>query len=313
MTVGDFTDFECSHHHARRMNRLMSHKDAPRNGFFLPRAYHGRSSSVVVSDEPVYLPWGQTAPDDETPTYRACERFDYELELGIVIGAGNTRGHPISVENAEDHIFGFCIINDWSARDIQRWERLPLGPFNAKNHQTFVSPWIVTFEALAPFRAPHVQQIEGRPERPLPHLDRAKDAECGALDIGFKITLSTEKMRAEHLPAVETSTNTFLDSSWSLSQIVAHHTAGGCNLRPGDLIGSGTISGEADHASACLMELTELGRKPLVLPNGETRGFLEYGDEVTFSAASETAGYPRIGFGTCRGRVQKAPMSQNNS
>jgi fumarylacetoacetase len=309
LTVGDFTDFECSHYHSARMRKLMSGATKPlANGYYLPRAYHGRSSSVVVSESPIYLPVGQIEQDNETPAYNACGQLDYELELGIVMGAGNERGCPIPIDEAEQHIFGVCLLNDWSARDIQHWERLPLGPFLGKNHATMISPWIVTLEALAPFRSPQTDPGEGWP-LPLPYLHSERNIAAGGLDVNFDIFVTTQKMREQGLDPYKTSSNRFLDAHWTMSQFVAQHTSGGCNLRPGDLIGSGTVSGPEVHASACLMELTEKGNKPFELPNGETRGFLQVGDEVVFKGVSTKTGYPRIGFGECKGRVA-APRFQ---
>jgi fumarylacetoacetase len=312
MTIGDFTDFECSHHHSTRMRRLMSGATKPlANGHYLPRAYHGRASSVVVSGEPIYLPRGQIEGPNEIPTYKECVKLDYELELGIVIGTGNKRGHTIPIDEAEEHIFGFCIVNDWSARDVQHWERLPLGPFLGKNHATTISPWIVTMEAMAPFRAPQSHPgEEGWPE-PLPYLDSARNRAQGGLDVGVHILLTTAKMRERGDPPYQVSSNRFLDAHWTISQMVTQHTCGGCNLKTGDLFGSGTISGIEDTASACLMELSENGTKFMDLPSGEKRSFLQVGDEVTFIGASKKPGYPRIGFGECKGQVVKPlPVSK---
>ena len=304
MTIGDFTDYECSHHHAKRMRKLMSGASKPLpNGYYLPRAYHGRSSSVVISGSPIYLPIGQIEAENETPVVKPCVNFDYELELGIVVGTGNERGFPISIEDAEDHIFGFCIVNDWSARDIQKWERLPLGPFLGKNHATSISPWVVTMEAMAPFRAPQ-QAVpeEGWPE-PLPYLDSEKNRASGAIDVDFDVLVSTQKMREEDMAPVVNSKNKTLDASWTIAQIITQHTSNGCNLRPGDLIGSGTVSGEAPSASACLMELSEAGSITREMPTGEKRSFLQVGDKVTFKGASKKEGYPKIGFGEVTGTV----------
>ncbi|HAY46668.1 MAG TPA: fumarylacetoacetase [Gammaproteobacteria bacterium] len=303
MDIGDFTDYECSHHHAVRMRKIMSGTSKPlANGFYLPRAYHGRASSVVVSGEPIYLPLGQIEEEKEIPAYKPSEKFDYELELGIIIGAGNKRGHPIAIDDAEDNIFGFCLVNDWSARDIQKWERLPLGPFLGKSHATSMSPWIVTLEALAPFRAPQTHPGADWPE-PLEYLSSDRNRAEGALDVAIDVYLSSEKMRENDDEPHKNSSNRLLDVHWTISQIVAQHTSGGCNLRPGDLIGSGTISGPAPHESACLYELSEGGKTTFNLPNGEIRSFLQVGDEVTFRGASIKEGYPRIGFGEVVGRV----------
>jgi fumarylacetoacetase len=303
IAVGDFTDFECSHHHSKRMRKLMSGASKPlANGYYLPRAYHGRSSSVVVSGSPIYMPTGQIEDQPDIPAYSMSARFDYELELGVIIGTGNERGSPIAIDAAEDHIFGFCLLNDWSARDIQRWERLPLGPFLGKNHATSVSPWVITRDAMIPFRAPQTDPGEGWPT-PLDYLHSERNEREGGLDVSMDVFVSSEKMRKQALPPHKTSSNRFLDAHWTISQFVAQHTCGGCNLRPGDLIGSGTISGVEVYASACLMELTAFGEEPFTLPTGEQRGFLQIGDEVVFKGESVRSGFARIGFGECRGRV----------
>ncbi len=304
MNIGDFTDYECSHHHAKRMRKLMSGATKPLpNGYYLPRAYHGRSSSVVVSGSPIYLPIGQIEAENETPEVKPCVNFDYELELGIIVGTGNERGHPILIEDAEDHIFGFCIVNDWSARDIQKWERLPLGPFLGKNHATSVSPWVITMEAMAPFRAPQQAVPEEGWPAPLPYLDSEQNRASGAIDVDFDVFVSTKKMRQQGMDPVVNSSNTTLDASWTIGQIITQHTSNGCNLRSGDLIGSGTVSGEAPSASACLMELSEAGSITRQLPTGELRSFLQIGDKVTFKGASKKDGYPKIGFGEVTGTV----------
>lgn len=304
MSIGDFTDYECSHHHAKRMRRLMSGASKPLpNGFYLPRAYHGRSSSVVISGSPIYLPIGQIEGENEVPVVKPSVDFDYELELGIIIGTGNERGHPIPITQAEDHIFGFCIVNDWSARDIQKWERLPLGPFLGKNHATSVSPWIITMEALAPFRAPASPPPEENWPAPLPYLDSAENRATGGISIDLEVLVSTEKMRELGHAPHRNSSNTTLDASWTIAQIVTQHTSNGCNLRPGDLIGSGTVSGESPSASACLMELSEAGTRFIEMSTGEQRSFLQVGDQVTFRGASQKKGYPRLGFGEVTGIV----------
>ena len=225
---------------------------------------------MVVSGEPIYLPRGQIEGPHEIPTYKECVKMDYELELGIVIGTGNKRGHTIPMDEAEDHIFGFCIVNDWSARDVQHWERLPLGPFLGKNHATSISPWIVTLEAMAPYRAPQTHPGEGWPD-PLPYLDSARNREQGGLDVNVDVFLTTATMRKQGATPYKVSSNRFLDAHWTVSQMVTQHTCGGCNLQPGDLFGSGTISGIEDYASACLMELSENGTKFMELPGGETQ------------------------------------------
>ncbi|MCL4133184.1 UNVERIFIED_CONTAM: hypothetical protein GTU68_061753 [Idotea baltica] len=303
MNIGDFTDFECSRHHAKRMQRIMSGKSTPSiNGYWQPRAYHGRSSSIVISGTPIYLPWGQVEDSPTSSSYQPCVNFDYELEFGIVIGTGNERNQPIKIDEAEDYVFGVNLINDWSARDIQKFERFPLGPFLGKNHGTSISPWIVTFEALAPYRNP---QPQPGPEYAEPHryLQSERNKEEGGLDMNFDVLVSSEKMRKEDVPAFVNSSNRSLDVHWTVSQILAQHTVSGCNLRPGDLIGSGTISGPESNESACLFELSEGGKQTWQLPNGETRTFLVAGDEVTITGEAKRDGFKRIGFGNVVGRV----------
>ena len=303
MVIGDFTDFECSRHHAKRMQRIMSGKSTPSiNGYWQPRAYHGRSSSVVISGTPIYLPWGQVENSPTSSAYQPCVNFDYELEFGIVIGTGNQHNYPIKIDEAEDYIFGINLINDWSARDIQKFERFPLGPFLGKNHATSVSPWIVTFEALMPYRNPQPQPGSEYAE-PHRYLQSERNKTEGGLDMNFDVFVSSEKMRETEMPAFLNSSNRSLDVHWTVSQILAQHTVSGCNLRPGDLIGSGTISGPESNESACLFELSEGGKKPWQLPSGESRTFLIAGDEVTIRGQAKRDGFKRIGFGHVVGRV----------
>jgi fumarylacetoacetase len=303
--VGDYTDFYVGIHHATNVGKQFR-PDNPLlpNYKYVPIGYHGRASSVRASGEPVIRPNGQRkAPDVDAPEYGPSRRLDYELELGIWIGAGNELGQPIPVSEAATHIAGYCLLNDWSARDIQAWEYQPLGPFLAKNFLTSVSPWVVTPQALEPFRRPMPPRPPGDPQ-PLPYLDDPQDRERGAFSIQLEVTLSTEKMRAAGLAAHILSRGS-ADAAmyWSAAQIVAHHSSNGCNLQPGDLIGTGTLSTDSAGGLGSLLEISQGGKKPVDLPSGETRSFLEDGDEVTMKAWCEGEGAVRIGFGECIGRV----------
>jgi fumarylacetoacetase len=292
--IGDYTDFYASIHHATNVGSMFR-PDNPLmpNYKWLPVGYHGRSSSIVVSGTPVRRPHGQTKDDaSASPQFGPSKRLDYELELGAFIGRGNALGEPIPVGNALEHVFGFCLVNDWSARDIQTWEYQPLGPFLAKNFATSVSPWIVTLDALEPFRtkAQHDDPL-------LPHLQ-----DDVAFDINVEVWLRSAKMSEP----VRISRGNFRDMYWTVAQLVAHHASNGCNLQPGDLLASGTISGREKDSRGCLLELTWRGTEPIELPGGETRKFLEDGDEVILRAYCERDGLPRIGFGECRGVVHPA-------
>jgi fumarylacetoacetase len=303
--IGDYTDFYVGIHHATNVGKQFR-PDNPLlpNYKYVPIGYHGRASSVRASGEPVVRPNGQRkAPDAEVPEYGPSHRLDYELELGMWIGQGNELGSPIPIAEAADHIGGYCLLNDWSARDIQAWEYQPLGPFLAKNFLTSVSPWIVSTEALAPFRKPMPPRPHGDPE-PLTYLNDANDRESGALGIQLEVTLTTEKMRSDGLePHVLSRGSADAAMYWSAAQIVAHHSSSGCNLQPGDLIGTGTLSTDSATGLGSLLEISQSGKQPIELPGGETRSFLEDGDEVTLKAWCETEGAARIGFGECVGRV----------
>ncbi|HEX9983395.1 MAG TPA: fumarylacetoacetase [Thermoanaerobaculia bacterium] len=294
--IGDYTDFYASVHHATNVGSMFR-PDNPLlpNYKWVPIGYHGRASSIVVSGTPVHRPHGQTRDDaDAPPVFGPSKRLDYEMELGFFIGPGNNLGDPIPVTDALDHVFGFCIVNDWSARDLQTWEYQPLGPFLAKNFATSISPWIVTLDALEPFRIPATPRPEGDPE-PLPHLQD---------NVGFDITVEVWLRTAKMSEPVRLSRGNSRDMYWTVAQLVAHHSSNGCNLMPGDLLASGTISGPAKDARGCLLELTWRGTEPLQLPSGETRKFLESGDEVILHAYCEKEGHARIGFGSCRGIVR---------
>ena len=304
--IGDYTDFYVGIHHATNVGRQFR-PDAPLlpNYKYVPIGYHGRASSVRASGEPVIRPSGQRKPSEaEAPEYGPSRRLDYELELGMWIGRGNDLGQPIPIGEAGDHIAGFCLLNDWSARDLQAWEYQPLGPFLAKNFLTSISPWIVSGEALAPFRTPMPTRPEGDPA-PLPYLDDASDREHGALEIQLEVTLSTETMRRKGTaPHVLSRGQADAAMYWSAAQIVAHHSSNGCNLQAGDLIGTGTLSTDTDEGLGSLLEISRSGKQPVELAGGEKRSFLEDGDEVTLRAWCERAGAVRIGFGECVGRVQ---------
>ncbi|MFL6736725.1 MAG: fumarylacetoacetase [Sphingomonas sp.] len=304
--VGDYTDFYVGIHHATNVGKQFR-PDNPLlpNYKYVPIGYHGRASSVRVSGEPVIRPSGQRKDADaDAPEYGPSRRLDYELELGIWIGQGNDLGWPIPLGEAGEHIAGFCLLNDWSARDLQAWEYQPLGPFLAKNFLTSVSAWIVSPQALAPFRKPMPQRPAGDP-LPLPYLDDGSDRESGALAIQLEATLTTKEMRRRGLdPHILSRGSADAAMYWSAAQIVAHHTSNGCNLQPGDLIGTGTLSTESDAGQGSLLEISSGGKRPVELVSGETRSFLEDGDEITLRAWCEAEGPIRIGFGECVGRVE---------
>jgi fumarylacetoacetase len=307
--VGDYTDFYTSLHHATAVGKLMR-PDNPLlpNYRWVPIGYHGRSSSIGVSGQTVTRPSGQRLPPGaDTPVVGPSERLDYELELGVFIGQGNELGTPIRVAAAEAHVFGLCLLNDWSARDLQAWEYQPLGPFLGKNFATTISPWIVTWEALAPYRIAWVRAAEE--PQPLPYLQLPELQNSGAIDIALEVYIVTERMRAEGLGPYRLSHSNFRDCYWSVAQMVAHHTINGCNLRSGDLLGTGTQSGPTPAEAGSLLELSSGGKQPLTLPNGEQRRFLSDGDTIILRAACERAGYARVGFGEARGRVVAARRS----
>ena len=303
--IGDYTDFYASVFHAENVGRLFR-PDNPLlpNYKYVPIGYHGRASSIVASPAGVVRPLGQIRPDPaRPPRFAPSERLDYELEVGLFIATGNPLGERVPIDRAEEHAFGLCLVNDWSARDIQQWEYQPLGPFLAKNFATTVSPWVVTLEALAPFRAPAFARPPGDPA-PLPHLD-AGDGH-GAFDVSLEVWLSSQAMREQGIDPVRVAAGNLATLYWTFAQMIAHHASSGCNLQTGDLLASGTVSGPADTARGCLLEATAGGRSPLKLPSGERRRFLEDGDEVVLAGSCERDGFRRIGFGECRGRVLPA-------
>jgi fumarylacetoacetase len=305
--VGDYTDFYASVFHATNIGSMFR-PDNPLmpNYKYVPIGYHGRTSSLVPSGTPVRRPKGQLRPNaNEPPTFGPCRNLDYEAEMGAYVGIGNRLGEPIPIEDAGRHVFGLCVLNDWSARDIQAWEYQPLGPFLAKNFATTLSPWIVTTEALAPFRAHAFVRPEGDPA-PLPYLACPRDQEEGGLDVAIDVFISSARMRAEGKPPLPLSRGNLRDAYWTVAQFVAHHSVGGCNLNPGDLMGSGTLSGKERESWGSLMELTWRGSQPLQLPTGEERRFIENGDEIIMRARCERAGYVGLGFGECRGIVEAA-------
>ena len=306
--IGDYTDFYVGIHHATNVGKQFR-PDNPLlpNYKYVPIGYHGRASSVRASGEPVIRPSGQRKPPDaDVPEYGPSRRLDYELELGIWVGRGNDLGSPIPIGEAADHVAGYCLLNDWSARDLQAWEYQPLGPFLAKNFLTSVSPWVVSPEALAPFRGPMPQRQPGDPQ-PLPYLDDPADRGSGALEIRLEVTLSTERMRAEGVaPHVLSRGSADAAMYWSAAQIIAHHSSNGCNLQPGDLIGTGTLSTASDEGLGSLLEISRGGTEPVTLPSGETRSFLEDGDEITLRGWCEAEGSAHIGLGECVGRVVPA-------
>jgi fumarylacetoacetase len=302
-----YTDFYASIHHATRVGQLFQ-PDQPLlpNYKWVPIAYHGRASTLLVSGTPVRRPNGQSkAPDAAEPSFGPSRRLDYELEVGFY-GAGLQRiGEPLSIAKAEEHIFGVCLVNDWSARDIQAWEYQPLGPFLAKNFATSVSPWVVTMEALAPFRIPASQRPAGDPQ-PLPYLFSDDNQHSGGVDITLEVLLASAKMQLQGMPPVTLSRGSFRDMYWTMAQMVTHHTSNGCNLMAGDLLASGTVSGPRRESAGCLLELTEAGRRTITLPTGEERCFLEDGDEVILRGWCQRDGFRKIGLGECRGLILPA-------
>jgi fumarylacetoacetase len=304
--VGDYTDFYTGIHHANTVGKLFR-PDNPLlpNYKWVPIGYHGRASSIGASGQQFHRPRGQTLkPGATVPDFGPSARLDYELELGAWIAGGNDLGEPVAMAQAEDHIFGITLLNDWSARDVQAWEYQPLGPFLAKNFATTVSPWLVTLEALAPFRA--VFERPAADPQPLPYLDSAPNRNAGAIDIALEVWLQTPAMRAAGSAGQCLSTSNMRDAYWTLAQLVAHHTVNGCNLRSGDLLGTGTLSGPAPEQAGSLLELTQGGKQPLTLANGETRTFLQDGDAVILRGSCQREGARRIGFGECRGTVLAA-------
>ncbi|MGQ0708321.1 MAG: fumarylacetoacetase [Rhodoferax sp.] len=301
--VGDYTDFYTSIHHATNVGKLFR-PDNPLlpNYQWVPIGYHGRASSIVVSGTDVVRPHGQRMPAGAAaPLLAPCERLDYELEVGVYMGTGNPLGHPMALDQAEGHVFGLCLLNDWSARDVQAWEYQPLGPFLSKNFATTVSPWVVTMDALAPYRCAWDRPADH--PQPLPYLDSTGHRERGGVDLQLEVLLQTPAMRAQGLAPERLTLGNYRHAYWSLAQMVAHHTVGGCNLQSGDLLGSGTQSGPRADEAGALIELTQGGKQPITLSNGEQRRFLQDGDTVVLRGWCERAGAARIGLGEASGTV----------
>jgi fumarylacetoacetase len=303
--IGDYTDFYASIYHATNVGKLFR-PDNPLlpNYKYVPIGYHGRASSIVASGAEIRRPCGQTkAADAAAPAFGPSRSLDYELEVGCFVGTGNAIGEAIPMAKAEAHIFGLCLLNDWSARDVQAWEYQPLGPFLAKNFATTISPWVVMIEALEPFRVAAFERPEGDPQ-PLEYLDSAQDRKRGGFNVTLEVWLRTAQMKREDAGAVQVSKGNLRDLYWTLGQMLTHHASNGCNLEPGDLLASGTVSGATEGSLGCLLEITRRGAQPLALPDGETRKFLEDGDEVILRGYCEREGHARIGFGECRGVVR---------
>jgi fumarylacetoacetase len=301
--IGDYTDFYTGIHHASAVGKLFR-PDNPLlpNYKWVPIGYHGRTSSIIASGQAVRRPHGQTkAADAAVPTFGPSRRLDYELELGILVGSGNPLGNPKTMDQAEADWFGMVLLNDWSARDLQSWEYQPLGPFLSKNFATTLSCWVITNEALAPFRRPFARPATD--PQPLPYLDSDFNRAAGAIDVKLEVWLQTPKMRAAKTGPQRLMQSRFADSYWTVAQLLAHHTAGGCNLQPGDLLGSGTQSGPGAGQGGSLLELSQGGRVPLVLANGETRAFLEDGDSVILRGYCSAPGATLIGLGRAVGTV----------
>jgi fumarylacetoacetase len=302
VALGNFTDFLTSSFHSER---LAPSGKAPASFKNMPIAYHSRASSVGIGDGTITRPHGQWLDDNGTPQFGPSKALDYELEVGAFIGMGNALGEPIALDEARAHIFGYCLLNDWSARDVQRAESVPLGPFLAKSLSTTISPWVVTEAAMRPFRHPAFARPAGDPA-PLAYLASERERQSGGFDLKLRASLLTRRMREQHLrPEPITSTN-FKHMYWTFAQMITHHASNGCNLMPGDIVASGTTSGPSDESRACLAEITSRGAKPLTLPNGETRTWLEDGDEVIIRARAERQGFTSIGFGECRGAIGTA-------
>lgn len=303
--IGDYTDFYTSVHHATNVGKLFRPTNPLMENYkWVPIGYHGRASSIRISGVDFKRPNGQLKAPDAAPVLKPCNRLDYELEMGIYAGSANTWGDAIGIEDADNHIFGLCLLNDWSARDVQAWEYQPLGPFLSKNFATSISPWIVTLEALEPYRTAFVRPSED--PQPLPYLSSEANSQRGALDVQLTVAIQTEKMRAEGKAAEQITQTSYRHAYWTMAQLIAHHTVNGCDLQPGDLLGTGTLSGPTTAEAGALLEITEGGKKPLSLSNGETRTFLLDGDAVVFTGWCEKPGAARIGFGEVRATVLPA-------
>ena len=305
--IGDYTDFYCSIYHATNVGSMFR-PDNPLlpNYKYVPIGYHGRASSIVISGTDIKRPHGQNRSDAEAPPkFIPCKSLDYEMEVGFFVGQGNELGTSIPIGEAEKHIFGLCLVNDWSARDIQAWEYQPLGPFLAKNFATTISPFVVTMEALAPFRTPAFEREPDDPQ-PLDYLSDPNNQKFGGIDINLEVFIQTQKMRDENIEPHLLSRSNMKDLYWTIGQMLTHHASGGCNLQTGDLIATGTISGKEKSERGSMLELSWRGTEPIELPSGETRRFLDDGDEIIMKGYCEREGFRRIGFGECRGRILPA-------
>jgi fumarylacetoacetase len=305
--IGDYTDFYCSIFHATNVGSMFR-PDNPLlpNYKYVPIGYHGRASSIVISGTDIRRPKGQNRSDAEKPpVFIPCKNLDYEMELGFFVGKGNELGQPIPIGEAEDHIFGVCLVNDWSARDIQAWEYQPLGPFLAKNFATTISPYVVTMEALAPFRTKAFERDPDDPQ-PLEYLSDQQNQKFGGLDINLEVYIQTDKMRQQNIEPHLLSRSNTKDLYWTIGQMLTHHASNGCNLQTGDLMATGTVSGKEKHERGCMLELTWRGTEPIELRSGEQRRFLEDGDEIIMRGYCEREGFRRIGLGECRGRILPA-------
>lgn len=305
--IGDYTDFYCSIYHATNVGSMFR-PDNPLlpNYKYVPIGYHGRASSIVISGTDIRRPHGQNRSDAEVPpVFIPCKSLDYEMEVGFFVGQGNELGSSIPIADAEKHIFGLCLVNDWSARDIQAWEYQPLGPFLAKNFATTISPFVVTMEALAPFRTPAFERDADDPQ-PLDYLNDANNQKFGGIDINLEVFIQTQKMRDENIEPHLLSRSNMKDLYWTIGQMLTHHASGGCNLQTGDLIATGTISGKEKSERGSMLELSWRGTEPIELPSGETRRFLEDHDEIIMKGYCEREGFRRIGFGECRGSILPA-------
>ena len=305
-TIGDYTDFYSSRHHALQVGRIYRPANPLTPNYdWMPIAYHGRASSVVVSGQPIRRPQGQRLPPgSDGPVFGPSQELDYELEVGVFVGPGNSQGTAIPLDRAEQHVFGLCLLNDWSARDIQRWEAQPLGPFLGKNFATTISPWVVTLAALAPFRAP--LQRDPAVASDLAYLDSSANRTSGAFDVELAVLLETAAMRSRRQPPQRVARSNLRHAHWTIAQMIAHHTVGGCNLRSGDLLGSGTQSGPRLEEAGSLLELTGNGTRPLRLANGEERGYLADGDRIVLRARCQRSGYVAVGFGEASGLILSA-------
>jgi fumarylacetoacetase len=308
--IGDYSDFYASIHHATNVGAMFRPGNPLLPNYkYVPIGYHGRASSIVPSGTPIRRPSGQTKRDQqEHPNFGPSRSLDYELEVGFFVGPGNRQGEPIAVADAERHLFGLCLVNDWSARDVQSWEYQPLGPFLSKSFATTISPWVVTMEALAPFRVRALVRPTGDPP-PLDYLNDAQNREFGGIDLVLEVWLQTQSMRERGIAPARLSRSTFRDMYWTAAQLIAHHASNGCNLRPGDLVASGTVSGPTKDSRGCLLELTARGSEPVHMPGGEQRRFLEDGDDVILRGFCERAGFTRIAVGDCQGIVHPAILA----